>query len=126
MKILTITLIAVTALTLHSCGINSFNKYSASNEKSKKWIEMEPNQDSVLYIISNYKNGIRNGNAKIFYTDNIVGKGKYKSGLKQGEWLFYKKGVLFRKELFKKGIKTMIEEIENGKVVKSIIITPSY
>ncbi|WKZ76195.1 MAG: hypothetical protein QY303_04705 [Vicingaceae bacterium] len=126
MKILKISLITLTALILHSCGINSFNKYNAANEKNKKWIEMEPHQDSILYIISNYKNGVRNGNAKIYYEDNIVGKGKYKNGLKQGEWLFYKKGILFRKELFKEGIKTKYEEIENGKVVKSVIITPSF
>ncbi len=34
----------------------------------------------------------------------IIGKGKCKDGLKDGEWLYISNGILYRKENFKKGI----------------------
>jgi len=123
-----ILILSIPFCLLYSCSTsNHFNRYNNSNKKSGKWIETVSLPDTVNFIYSKYKNGIKKGKTQIQYSNGKMSKGCYVNDKKQGCWIYYdEKNNIFKKEYYTEGYLSRIEFFENGKIVKSAISDPAF
>src|SRR5215813_8146881 len=103
---------------LSACGSNKgrFNHYADTNKEDI--LIGTFTQDSISFAKVRYKNGVKEGRAKIYFKSGNVVIGKYKSGKKNGAWKFYDKNKeLFKIEYYTEGCLSRIEIYKNGKLV---------
>jgi len=112
---------------LFACGSSkgSSNHYAEANKKDI-WIDTSV-VDSIIFEKVKYKNGIKEGKAKMFLKSGNVAIGKYKSDKKNGAWKYYNKNKeLFKIEYYTEGYLSRIEFYENSKVVRQAITDPTF
>lgn len=107
--------------------MHSYNHTSRVNShKLGVWIECV-DSDSISFEIVRYKNGIKSGKARTYYSDGSISIGYYKKDKKQGAWKCYNSSKkLYRIEYYTEGFLGRIEFIENGKVASSVITDPVF